>query len=166
MQNNEIILYKLQPALDECRLHQQRLHQAWLEAKDFEAFLPDALHPKLSEPQVRVCDQLVFRFGRLQDAMGTRLLPALLQLTQEWRETEAFIDKLNRAEKLGMIPAAEQWQKLRELRNQSAHEYPGQPELLIANLRRLVESVPLLEQAFGHLQQYASHRTAPTEKST
>jgi len=165
MQNSGIILYKLQPALDECRLHQQRLHQAWLEAKDFEAFLPDALHPQLSEPQVRVCDQLVFRFGRLQDAMGTRLLPALLQLTQEWQETEAFIDKLNRAEKLGMIPAAEQWQKLRELRNQSAHEYPGQPELLIANLRRLVESVPLLEQAFAHLQRYASQRTGPTEES-
>ena len=119
---------------------------------------------KLSEPQVSVCDQLVFRFGRLQDAMGTRLLPALLQLAQEWRETEAFIDKLNRAEKLGMIPAAEQWQKLRELRNQSAHEYPGQPELLIANLRRLVESVPLLEQALGHLQQYASQRTGQADK--
>ena len=164
MQNNEIILYKLQPSLDECRLHQQRIHQAWLEAKDFEAFLPDALHARLSELQVRVCDQLVFRFGLLQDAMGTRLLPAFLQLTQEWRDTEAFIDKLNRAEKLGMIPAAEQWQELRELRNQSAHEYPGQPELLIANLRRLVESVPLLEQALGHLQQYASQRTGQVDK--
>ena len=165
MQNNEIVLYKLQPALDECRLHQARLHQAWLEAKDFEAFLSETLHAQLSDPQVRVCDQLVFRFGRLQDAMGTRLLPALMQLTQEWQETEAFIDKLNRAEKLGMIPAAEQWQKLRELRNQSAHEYPGQPELLIANLRRLVESVPLLEQALGKLQQYASQRVGPPEES-
>ena len=165
MQNSGIILYKLQPALDECRVHQQRLYQAWLEAKDFVAFLPDALSAHLSEPQVRVCDQLVFRFGRLQDAMGTRLLPALLPLTQEWQETEAFIDKLNRAEKLGMIPAAEQWQKLWELRNQSAHEYPGQPELLIANLRRLVESVPLLEQALAQLQQYASQRTGPTEES-
>jgi hypothetical protein len=51
---------------------------------------------------------LVFGFGRLQDAIGTRLLPAMLQLTQEWRDNEPFIDKLNRAEKLGMLPSAEQ----------------------------------------------------------
>ena len=54
--------------------------------------------------------------------------------------------------------------KLRELRNQSAREYPGQSELLIVNLRRLVESVPLLEQALGHLQQYASQRTGQADK--
>ncbi len=77
MQNNEIILYKLQPALDECRLHQR---------------------------------------------------------------------------------------KLRELRNQSAREYPGQSELLIVNLRRLVESVPLLEQALGLLQQYASQGIVQADK--
>ena len=54
--------------------------------------------------------------------------------------------------------------KLRELRNQSAREYPGQSELLIVNLRRLVESVPLLEQALGLLQQYASQGIVQADK--
>jgi len=36
----------------------------------------------------------------------------MLQLTQEWHDSEPFIDKLNRAEKLGMLPSAEQWQML------------------------------------------------------
>jgi hypothetical protein len=103
---------------------------------------------------------LVFRFGRLQDAIGTRLLPAMLQLTQEWRDNEPFIDKLNRAEKLGMLPSAEQWQLLRELRNQSAHEYPAQPELVLLNLSRLVAHVPMLEQACDQLAQAALQRGA------
>lgn len=161
MQTKEIIEFKLKPALAECALHRQRLHQAWLEASEFEAFKQTQPAP-LSNDEVRTLDQLVFRFGRLQDAIGTRLLPALLQLTQEWRDNEPFIDKLNRAEKLGMLPSAEQWQLLRELRNQTAHEYPAQPELVLANLNRLVAHVPMLEQAHAQLAQVAQQRIINT----
>jgi hypothetical protein len=154
----EIIDFKLKSALDECHMHRQRLHQAWLEAREFPALNEVGAVSPLNDEQVRTLDQLVFRFGRLQDAMGTRLLPALLQLTQEWRDDEPFLDKLNRAEKLGMLPSAEQWQLLRELRNQTAHEYPSQPELVRANLRRLVENVPLLEQAHEQLAAVAQQR--------
>ena len=158
MTPQDIIAFKLQPALEECAMHRQRLHQAWLEASEFAALKETAAALPLDDEQVRTLDQLVFRFGRLQDAMGTRLLPALLQLTQEWRDDEPFLDKLNRAEKLGMLPSAEQWQLLRELRNQTAHEYPSQPELVRANLRRLVTHVPVLEQAHAQLAAAAQQR--------
>lgn len=157
MQAKEIIEFKLQPALAECALHRQRLHQAWLEAREYDAFKQTS-SPPLNDEEVRTLDQLVFRFGRLQDAIGTRLLPALLQLTQEWRDNEPFLDKLNRAEKLGMLPSAEQWQLLRELRNQTAHEYLAQPELVLLNLSRLVAHVPMLEQAYAQLAQAAKQR--------
>jgi hypothetical protein len=150
----DIIAFKLQPALAECELHRKRLHQAWLEASAFDAFKTDTSCMP-TEPEVRTLDQLVFRFGRLQDAMGTRLLPALLQLTQEWQDNEPFIDKLNRAEKLGMLPSAEQWQLLRELRNQTAHEYPTQPKLVLAHLQQLLNHVPMLENAHLQLSQAA-----------
>lgn len=79
MQTKEIIEFKLQPSLAECALHRQRLHQAWLEASEFDAFKQASPAP-LSDGEVRTLDQLVFRFGRLRDAMGAQLLPALLQL--------------------------------------------------------------------------------------
>jgi hypothetical protein len=161
----ELIQFKLQPALDECILHRQRLHQAWLEACTFQPLTAGATSA-LTEDQVRVLDQLLFRFGRLQDAIGTRLLPALLQLTQEWSDNEPFIDKLNRAEKLGMLPSSEQWQLLRDLRNQTAHEYPAQPELMLANLRKLVDSVPLIEQAHAQLASVAQARMAINRNAT
>jgi len=81
-----------------------------------------------------------------------------LQLVEEWQEHEPFLDKLNRAEKLGMLPSAQQWQMLRELRNQTAHEYPDQPERVKANLRRLLEQVPILEAAYRQLAGWARER--------
>jgi hypothetical protein len=154
MQPEQIIEFKLRPALAECDLHRLRLHRAWSEATVFAAFQTSAASPAspLTEDQIRVTDQVVFRFGRLQDTIGTRLLPATLQLMQEWQDETPFIDKLNRAEKLGLIPSALQWQELREIRNQTAHEYPAQPELVIANLRNLMLQVPALEAAHKQLQ--------------
>ena len=160
MQPEQIIEFKLKPALAECALHRQRLHRAWSEASAFATFQAStapAATP-LSEDQIRVTDQLVFRFGRLQDAIGTRLLPAVLQLMQEWQDEAPFIDKLNRAEKLGLIPSAMHWQELRGIRKQTAHEYPAQPELVVANLRNLLLQVPALEAAHDQLQTVAQQR--------
>ena len=152
----DILRDKLEPALQECLLHQRRLHAAWQELQQSHGL--DAT--SLSEDQVRVADQMVYRFGRLQDAIGTRLLPALLQIMQEWQDSEAWIDKLNRAEKLGLLPSAETWMLLRELHNQTAHEYPLQAEIVQLNLRRLAQHVPQLEAALTQLQNQAVHRGA------
>jgi hypothetical protein len=156
VKKQELIAYKLQPALVECEQHLRRLHSAWVDAKAFSYWMSDA--QELSDEQVRTLDQMVFRFGKLQDAIGSRLLPATLQLVEEWQEHEPFLDKLNRAEKLGMLPSAQQWQVLRELRNQTAHEYPDQPERVKANLRRLLEQVPILEAACRQLADWARER--------
>jgi len=150
----EVIALKLRSALAECEQHQRRLHSAWQEAVTFSP-LQDDFSEELSEEQIRTLDQMVFRFGKLQDAIGARLLPATLQLVQEWRDHEPFLDKLNRAEKLGMLPSAEEWQLLRELRNQTAHEYPDQPEIVKANLSRLMAQVPVLENAYRQLSDWA-----------
>ena len=157
MNQPEIIEFKLLPALRECALHQARMHSAWAEAVEFPA-LQEGSETLLTESQIRTLDQLVFRFGKLQDAIGTRLLPAMLQLVQEWRDDEPFLDKLNRAEKLGVLPSVEQWQWLRELRNQTAREYPDNPALTMENLRRLVAHVPMLDEIYQHLVGVANAR--------
>ena len=112
----------------------------------------------LTDSEIRILDQLVFRFGKLQDAIGIRLLPTLLQLLQEWQENEAFLDKLNRAEKLGLLYSVEQWQRLRELRNQITHEYPDNPEAIIIGLRRLVAHVPIPLEMHGQIAKAAAVR--------
>jgi hypothetical protein len=58
--------------------------------------------------------------------MGTRLFASVLDLLQEPGDLVAFIDKLNRLEKLGAIDSASYWRQFREMRNQFAHDYPDE----------------------------------------
>ena len=44
------------------------------------------------------------------------------------------LNRLNRAEKRGVIDSVEQWREIRELRNQIAHEY------VLSDLRELFEA--------------------------
>ena len=73
-------------------------------------------------------DAFVSRFGRLQDTLGDKLLPVLLSALGE--KTAAVIDNLDRAERLGLIPSAEQWMEMRKLRNQMVHDYVEDPLVL------------------------------------
>jgi hypothetical protein len=66
-------------------------------------------------------DAFVSRFGRLQDTVGDKLLPALLTALAE--EVGPAIDNLDRAEKFGFIESADGWMEMRRLRNQMVHEY-------------------------------------------
>lgn len=61
------------------------------------------------------------RHSRLQDTLGDKLLPFLLQLNKE--PTGTAIDNINRAERLGWINQASNWREWRTLRNQLVHEY-------------------------------------------
>ena len=163
MNRQEIITLKLSPAIKECGQHQLRLHAAWEEATTF-APLKESSAEQLTDEQVRTLDQLIFRFGKLQDAIGTRLLPATLQLVQEWRDNEPFLDKLNRAEKLEILPSVEQWQLLRELRNQTAHEYPDQPERVRISLCQLIANVPMLESVYKQMILWITAHIVKEEK--
>jgi len=78
----------------------------------------------LDDEAVQDWDQLVLRFTKLQDTMGTRLFPATLQVLQEPYEERPMIDKLQRLEKLGYLTSTEQWHMMRVVRNRFAHDYP------------------------------------------
>ena len=97
--------------------------------------------------RLRVLDQLLFRFTKLQDAMGTRLIPATLAALSEPVEDWPMIDRLNRLEKLGFLDTAA-WLRWRQIRNQLAHEYPEQPEMRFAALTAAVTAAGELAEAY------------------
>lgn len=93
-----------------------------------------------------IIDQFIFRFAKLQDAMGAQLFPAILELTAEPGPLNTFIDKLNRLEKIGALESAEEWLSLREMRNLISHEYPDDPGMQAATLNKaLKQAEPLLQ---------------------
>lgn len=89
--------------------------------------------------RVRVIDQLLFRFIKLQDTIGERLIPATLAVLNESFEEWPMRDRLNRLEKLGYLDV-ENWLSWREIRNRLAHEYPDQPEIRFAALMAAIEA--------------------------
>ncbi|MET4161004.1 hypothetical protein ABIE61_000826 [Marinobacterium sp. MBR-111] len=125
-------------ALDICNTHAERLNWAMAELKPHFPLTPAKL-AQLTPLELAIFDQFIVRFSKLQDAMGAKLLPAVLDLTQEQGELSAFIDKLNRLEKIGAIESANEWLQLREMRNQFAHDYPEDSDI----------QASLLNKAFG-----------------
>jgi len=90
-------------------------------------------------------DAFVSRFGRLQDTVGDKLLPALLTALAE--KTGPAIDNLDKAEKLGLIESADGWMEMRRLRNQMVHEYIEDLAVLTSALRSGHAFVPELTAA-------------------
>jgi hypothetical protein len=87
-------------------------------------------------------DAFVSRFGRLQDTIGDRLLPALLAALGE--PAAAAIDNLDRAERLNLIDSADDWLATRKLRNQMIHEYVEDLTILASALQSGHGFVPVL----------------------
>lgn len=115
-------------AFQECRMHLLHARHA---LKSMEAHLPlDG--PKLASldlESIQDVDQLVLRYSKLQDSMGSKLFPALLKVLMEPLEDSPMMDKLNKLEKLGVLPGVQRWQELREIRNKFAHDYPEGDEM-------------------------------------
>jgi hypothetical protein len=157
----EIIQLKLEPALKECHLHQRRLEYA---LNQLSGQIPMGVDEwtRLDDQTVSHIDQLLFRYNKLQDAMGHRLFPAILMLGAEWQDEETFIDKLNRLEKLGALPSADLWNEIRVIRNRMTHEYPDAPAENADNLNKVLESISDLKKALTQAETYAkalAHRT-------
>lgn len=90
-------------------------------------------------------DAFVARFGRLQDTLADKLLPALLDWLAE--PVAAAIDNLNRAERLGWIQSVETWIEVRRLRNRMIHDYVRDPAELAFALTSAHAAVPMLTAA-------------------
>lgn len=125
-------------------------HLATLESalRDWQAAPAANLVALETDPEtLRIVDQLLFRFSKLQDALGLRLVPATLAALAEPCEDWPMIDRLNRLEKLGFIDV-DHWLGWREIRNRLAHEYPEQPEMRFAAIQSAIAAASDLAAAY------------------
>ena len=95
-------------------------------------------------------DQFIFRFSKLQDIMGARLFPATLELLAEPVSNIAFIDILNKLEKLEIIPSSKQWLINRNIRNEISHEYPSSLNERIEGINILFDTLPEMIQIINN----------------
>ncbi|MBI3155041.1 MAG: hypothetical protein HYZ20_06505 [Burkholderiales bacterium] len=136
-----------------------RLRWARWEADRHAAVLDDALRdwkvlPAPTPEQIEadrglrlLTDQILFRFTKLQDSLGERLIPATLESLAEPSEQWPMRDRLDRLEKLGYLDV-DAWLQWREIRNRLAHEYPDAPGIRHAQLLAAIEAAAALVEAY------------------
>jgi len=111
---------------------------------------------RLTDIEQAIFDQFTVRFSKLQDIMGAKLLPAVLELTHEEGELRAFIEKLNRLEKISALSSVEQWLRLREMRNQFAHDCPDDLEIQASLLNKAFDMEDYLLDALERVIQFSA----------
>ncbi len=100
---------------------------------------------------VTFSDQIIYRFGQLQDQMAKKIFPNLLKILGE--NESSFIDIFNKLEKLDFLNIEfVKWQELRDERN-NIHEYE---ELEINEIRDRLDVIiddyiQILENLFIYL---------------
>lgn len=109
-------------------------------------------------------DAFVARFGRLQDTLGDKLLPALLTWLAE--PVGPAIDNLARAERWGWIDSADAWITLRQLRNRMVHEYVNDPAILADALQSAHSGVAVLRSTAQRMLEEVRRRSATALSAT
>ena len=130
--------------LDVCFIHQYRLNEA---ANKLEHLFPlnEERYFACSSDEVAFIDQLIFRFAKLQDMIGDKLLRQVLAYVGENMATLTFIDILNKAEKFGLVNKKDDWMELRKIRNDVSHDYPVLSSETTAALNMLIALKVTLE---------------------
>jgi len=125
---------------DYALLKDQRLSAAWLE--DYS--------------NQRVVNSFLFNYIKIQDKLGASLFrKLLLSLREIDNESLPMIDILNLLEKLEIIESVQEWDKLREIRNIIAHEYPSDIEERLENIALALRGYEHLKSLFANISQYA-----------
>ena len=150
MNSNQL---KLQKIINECDKHILRMNSAY---KKIVASLPlDAeSYTKLNEDEVEHIDQYLFRFAKLQDAIGKRFFKAIFVSLEEDIEDISFIDLLNRLEKLNILDSTEQWLELRKIRNVLSHTYEDEPEEMSIAINDIFDKKEAIEKIYKQLIAY------------
>ena len=140
--------------LGECTLHAEILVEALAETRKWLPFNANTVQ-HITKEQLRVLDQMAYRFTKLQDTMGQKVLPTILDLAQEPIAPDAtFAEKLNWLERMGALPSAEEWKKLRVARNAIAHEYPDDHALRASAINRFFDGAIQLNALYEFVSKY------------
>ena len=140
----------------EINLHISRIESI---LPDIEKWLPLKKEDFNDTEKVKTIDSFIYRFIKIQDKMGEKLFPAVLQALLEYEDSMPFIDILNRLEKLELLPSADEWVDFRNLRNTLTHEYPDNQDEIIQAVDLAVDAYKKMLTVFYIMTDVIKKRT-------
>jgi hypothetical protein len=148
---------KLKIIIETCNIHRERMLYAQSNLETIFPVSPDNMK-SLTADQITLTDQLIYRFSQLQDTIGNKLFPLILEGLGEDGRNKPFIDILNRLEKLSVIESVDKWLSLREIRNILTHQYPDNDEEIADALNHIFRESHYLSSVFDNIQKYLKSR--------
>jgi len=107
---------------------------------------------------IKTIDAFVYRFVKLQDYMGQKLFKNFLKSLGEDYDSLSFLDILDKLEKLGIIPKADEWIQIRKLRNKLTHEYPDNISLVKDEIILAIEKIRNFEEVLRVISSYVKNK--------
>ena len=134
---------RLQREFEICDKHILRINEALEKLSDITP-ISGEVYASLDSEQIRCLDQFIFRFSKLQDAMGAKIFRYLLEYLDEDVTALPMRDILNRLERFQILPDANEWVYIRELRDEIAHDYPLMENDVVHILNELLSKTNVL----------------------
>lgn len=154
-EKREELLERLKREFEICDRHLLRISEA---LSGLKSVLPLTVerYASLELEQIRCLDQFIFRFSKLQDAIGAKIFRHVLLYLDEDVAALPMRDLLNRLERYQLIESAEEWVYIRELRNEIAHDYPLWENDVVTSLNELIAKVPVLQDIYKRMREVIS----------
>ena len=103
----------------------------------------------------RIINSFLFNYIKIQDKIGAKLFRKFLFTLKEIDDLNLpMIDILHILEKLNIISDLDQWDKLREIRNMIAHEYPSDINERVENIQLALDGYKTLKLLFKSIKDY------------
>ncbi|MDP3150345.1 MAG: hypothetical protein Q8N83_14580 [Ignavibacteria bacterium] len=150
MKSNTPILKSL---LNECSKHAFWMNSAYRKLQSSLPITPDRVF-KLDDQEVEHIDQYIFRFSKLQDAIGNKLFKSVLTELGEEVTDKSAIDIFNRMEQLGIIENYEVWKEFRDIRNELAYDYEEDEHEAAEKINLIISKKSDLEKYLNDIVNY------------
>jgi len=154
---NDEIKDKIEKYLKISDIHNKRMNFAFSQINKYLPFDNDSYF-KLSEFDISFIDQFLYRFSKLQDLIGQKIFKLILIIEDEYDEGLSMRDIIDKMERFKIINSAEEWQYLREIRNDITHEYPLLEDESVAALNLLFSKKMELFQILSNSRALISKR--------
>ena len=150
---------RLKSNLLESQKHLKRVKDAFSELQNkFELPIKKSKYDQiLNDLQILAfCDQIIYRFSKLQDVMGAKLFKSFL-LFQGENVDKPFLDILNELEKMDIIDV-DNWFELRDLRNEIAHEYGDDMQNNLQIINEIFQSLDKIETILKKIEKVVEEK--------
>ena len=141
MSGKDEIFKIIDTMMDNCKIDYNELKFQNIDSGFFEEY-----------QNIRIVNSFLFSYSKIQDKIGAKLFRKVLyELKEIDDENMPMKDILNILEKLSILEKASDWDRLREIRNSLAHEYPFDIEERIENIHLALEGFELLQTIYKNI---------------